>query len=197
MLAPLRPDEFLTDARDAALLLIGWKAALRTDDLARLDLTDVVVSEEGLTVHLRRSKTDQTGTGDAVGITATAPDDPLDAVRAWSRWRNRLASHGLHSGPAWRGIDRYDRRPRATRLTTRSLATIIATRAAAAGLDGDIGGHSLRRGFATSALAGGASERAVQRHGRWRSPASMAGYIDEAHRFDHTNPTHFLRAAAP
>jgi integrase len=194
LLEPLRPDESLTDARDAALLLLGWKAALRTDDLARLDLTDVVVSGEGLTVHLRRSKTDQTGAGDAIGITVSAPDDLLDAVRVWTRWRNRLASHGLHTGPAWRGIDRYDRRPRTTRLTTKSLAAIITTRAAAAGLDGDIGGHSLRRGFATSALAGGASERAVQRHGRWRSPASMAGYIDEGQRFDDTNPTHFLRA---
>jgi integrase len=195
LLEPLRPNERLADARDAALLLIGWKAALRTDDLARLDITDVMVSEEGLTVHLRRSKTDQAGAGDAVGITATDPDDPLDAVAAWTRWRNRLASHGLHTGPAWRGIDRYGRRPRATRLTTRSLGAVITARADAAGLDGDIGGHSLRRGFATSALAGGASERAVQRHGRWRSPASMAGYIDEAHRFDDTNPTNYLRAA--
>lgn len=174
-----------------ALLLIGWKAALRTDDLARLAITDLAVSEDGLTVHLRRSKTDQTGAGDAVGITATDPDGPLDAVTAWTRWRNRLASHGIHTGPAWRPVDRYNRRPRATRLTTRSLSTILTARATAAGLDGDIGGHSLRRGFATSALAGGASERAVQRHGRWRSPASMAGYIDEAQRFDNTNPTRF------
>jgi hypothetical protein len=43
----------------------------------------------------------------------------------------------------------------------------------------DYGGHNLRRGFATSALAGGATERAVQRHGRWRSPASMSPYVDE------------------
>jgi integrase len=195
LLAPLRPDESLADARDAALLLIGWKGGLRTDDLARLDITDVVASPEGLTVHLRRSKTDQVAAGDAVGITATDPSDHLDAVAAWTRWRNRLASHGLHTGPAWRGIDRYDRRPRATRLTTRSLGTIITARTTAAGLEGDIGGHSLRRGFATSALAGGATERAVQRHGRWRSPASMAPYVDDAQRFDDSNPTNFLRDA--
>jgi integrase len=57
---------------------------------------------------------------------------------------------------------------------------------------GDFGGYSLRRGFATPALAGGATERAVQRHGRWRSPASMNPYVDEAERFDDTNPTRFL-----
>jgi integrase len=61
-----------------------------------------------------------------------------------------------------------------------------------AGQVGDFGGYSLRRGFATPALAGGATERAVQRHGRWRSPAFMNPYVDEAERFDDTNPTRFL-----
>jgi integrase len=170
----------------------SWKAALRTDDLCRLDIGDIVTTDEGLLVHLRRSKTDQAGAGRTVAITATGPDDPFDAVAAWIRWRNRLAVHAFHTGPAWRPVDRYGRRPRATRLTTKSLDAIITRRAEAAGLDGDYGGHSLRRGFATSALAGGATERAVQRHGRWRSPASMAPYVDEAERFDDTNPTRFL-----
>jgi integrase len=192
ILEGLDPDEHLADARDAALLVIGWKAALRTDDLHRLDTTDIVTTDDGLLVHLRRSKTDQTGTGRTVAITTTDPDDPLDAVAAWMRWRNRLAAHVFRTGPAWRAIDRYGRRPRPTRLTPKSLDAIIARRAEAAGLVGDYGGHSLRRGFATSALAGGATERAVQRHGRWRSPTSMSPYVDEAERFDETNPTRFL-----
>jgi integrase len=189
----LNPEQRLTDARDAALLLVGWQAALRADDLARLDITDITVTDDGLAVYLRRSKTDQEADGATIGITTRDPDDPLDAVTAWTRWRNRLASHGLHTGPAWRAIDRYDRRPRATRLTTKAIDTIVRRRAEAADLDGAFGSHSLRRGFATSALAGGASERAVQNRGRWKSPASMAPYIDEAHRFDDTNPTRYLR----
>lgn len=48
------------------------------------------------------------------------------------------------------------------------------------------------RGFATSALAAGATERAVREHGRWRSAAAMAPYIDEAERFADTNPTRVL-----
>lgn len=69
---------------------------------------------------------------------------------------------------------------------------MVTHRAAAAGLVGDYGGHSLRRGFATSALAAGATERAVQNHGRWSSPASMAPYVDEAARYAETNPTRLL-----
>jgi integrase len=114
ILQDLDPDEHLADARDAALLLIGWNGALRTDDLHRLDVRDIVTTDDGLLVHLRRSKTDQTGTGRTVAITTTPPEDPLDAVAAWVRWRNRLATHVFHTGPAWRGIDRYGRRPRPT-----------------------------------------------------------------------------------
>ena len=54
------------------------------------------------------------------------------------------------------------------------------------------GGHSLRRGFATEAIALGVPERDVQRHGRWRSRASMDPYIDAARTFDPTNPTRWL-----
>ena len=200
VLEALRPDEHLADARDAALLLIGWKAALRTDDLARLRLEDLHASEAGLSVFVRRSKTDQAGHGTTLGIAAPPRTDQppegdelglLDAGAAWVRWRNLLGAHGITDGAAWRGVDRYDRRPRAGGLHRNSIAEIIKRRAAAAGLEdaGRWGGHSLRRGFATEAIAAGVPERDVQRHGRWRSRASMDPYIDAARTFDPTNPT--------
>ena len=109
-----------------------------------------------------------------------------------------LGSHGILDGPAWRGIDRYGRRPRAGGLHRNSIAEIIKRRAAAAGLeDAELwGGHSLRRGFATEAIAAGVPERDVQRHGRWRSRASMDPYIDAARTFDATNPTHWLTSGS-
>jgi integrase len=206
ILATLRPDEHLADARDAALILIGWKAALRADDLIRMRIEDQRVTADGLAVHLRRSKTDQDGTGVTIGIAASpaaspaqpedAGDGPgvsLDAAAAWSRWRARLGSHGVITGPAWRGIDRYGRRPRAAGLTRNHVRLIIIRRAAAAGLDAQRwGAHSLRRGFATEAIARGVPERDVQRHGRWRSRAAMDPYIDAAATFDPTNPTRWL-----
>ncbi len=219
LLQTLRPDEHLADARDAALLLIGWKAALRTDDLARLRMDDLHATEQGLSVFVRRSKTDQTGHGTTLGVAAPTRTGPttrvetqdeaagdgegegageesglLDAGAAWVRWRNLLGAHGILEGPAWRGIDRYGRRPRAGGLHRNSIAGIITRRAAAAGLDDADrwGGHSLRRGFATEAIAAGVPERDVQRHGRWRSRASMDPYIDAARTFDATNPTHWL-----
>jgi integrase len=218
ILATLRPDARLGDARDAALILIGWKAALRADDLTRMRIEDQRLTADGLAVYLPRSKTDQVGAGHTIGIAASPsadPDEgaddedvgdddrvddglarpavPLDAVAAWSRWRAMLGSHGIITGPAWRGIDRYGRRPRATGLTRNHIRLIIIRRAAAAGLDARAwGAHSLRRGFATEAIARGVPERDVQRHGRWRSRASMDPYIDAATTFDPTNPTRWL-----
>ena len=204
LLRILRPEESLADARDHAMLLIGWKAALRTDDLARLQMTELHASDQGLSVHLSRSKTDQHGTGVTLGIAApglaatsgerTEESMLLDAGAAWIRWRGLLGSHGILEGPAWRGIDRYGRRPRAGGLHRNSIAEIIKRRAATAGLEDaeQWGGHSLRRGFATEAIAAGVPERDVQRHGRWRSRASMDPYVDAARTFDGTNPTHWL-----
>lgn len=63
--------------RDRALILIGWKAALRRSELAALDLGDIRVESDaaghdGLTVTLDRSKTDQTATGATVWIAGAA-----------------------------------------------------------------------------------------------------------------------------
>jgi len=91
-------------------------------------------------------------------------------------------------GPAWRPIDRHDQM-RTTRLGPRSIADLIATRAAALGLDGDWGGHSLRRGFATEAYARGNSETETMRHGRWRAASTMRGYLEEGTRTRTSNPS--------
>jgi integrase len=233
IVATMSPQTHLADARDTAMILIGWKAALRASDLAGMRLEDQRLTDDGLAVHLRRSKTDQTGTGATIGITATAathhpladhirdqplgtPAEPndgededadavrdgdraalasvsLDVVAAWRQWKQLLGGHGLVNGPAWRAIDRYGRRPRATGLTRNSIRLIIIRRVKAAGLDPtNWGAHSLRRGFATEAIAQGVPERDVQRHGRWESRASMDPYIEVANTFDATNPTRWL-----
>jgi integrase len=70
--------------RDRALLLMGFAGALRRSELVGLDVEDVVETNGGLTVRIRRSKTDQEGGGRSVGVPygsnpATCP------VRSWKR----------------------------------------------------------------------------------------------------------------
>lgn len=155
------------------MVLIGWKAALRTDDLHRLDIADLRVEDgdtgRGLAVRLRRSKTEQTGRSITVGITASElPDgspDPLDAIAAWVRWHNLLRAHCITRGPAWRGVDRYGRRPRQHRLQHQAINLTGSRRAAAAGLEGEYGGTRCGGASPRAPSRPGVSERAVQRHG--------------------------------
>jgi integrase len=76
MLAVMRPEEHLADARDTALILIGWKAALRASDLAGMRIEDQRLTDEGLAVHLRRSKTDLA----PAPASPPAPDPPTPAA---------------------------------------------------------------------------------------------------------------------
>jgi integrase len=81
--ATMRTD--LVGLRDRALLLIGFSGAFRRSELVALDVADVEVGEDGITVTLRRSKTEQEDAGRKVGIPGSrrAETCPARALRAW------------------------------------------------------------------------------------------------------------------
>ena len=167
------------DVRDRALLLMGFAGAFRRSELVAFDVQDITDTDDGLRLAVRRSKADQEGAGDAVGLPcgsnpATCP------VRAWRAW---LEVSGITEGAAFRAIDRHDRLS-SRRLTADAVATIVKRRAAAVGLDATaFAAHSLRAGFATEAFSQGVPEFSVMRHGRWKSASSMRGYIREGSLF--------------
>ena len=67
IIADLNPDKPL-DIRDRALILVGFAGAFRRSELVGLNIEDLEFNENGLVVHLRRSKTDPEGQGRKVGI---------------------------------------------------------------------------------------------------------------------------------
>jgi integrase len=141
-------------SRDRALLLLGFAGALRRSELVGLDVADVCEGADGLTVRLRRSKTDQEGAGRTIGIPygsrqATCP------VRAWLAW---LEVSGITEGAAFRPVDRHGH-VGTTRLSGQAVVLVLKRLAVRAGLDpGEVAGHSLRAGLATSAAAAGVPE---------------------------------------
>jgi site-specific recombinase XerD len=174
MLAAL-PDS-LRGSRDRALLLVGFAGGMRRSELVGLDVEDVVEETEGLRVTLRRSKTDQEGTGREVGIVRGR--HPLtDPVAALADWRDAA---GIATGPVFREVDRGDR-VGTGRLSDKAVARIVKQAAERVGIDpATVSGHSLRSGLATSAAAAGAPERAIMATTGHRSEAMVRRYIRTA-----------------
>jgi integrase len=165
--------------RDRALLLLGFAGALRRSELVGLNVDDITGGADGLTLHLRRSKTDQEGAGRTLGIPfgsnpATCP------VRAWRAW---LEVSGITEGAAFRAVDRHGRLG-PTRLSAPAVALVLKRHAARAGLDpGEVAGHSLRAGLATSAAAAGVPERVIAEQTGHRGTAMLRRYIREGSLF--------------
>lgn len=163
------------DIRDRALLLMGFAGAFRRSELVAFDVPDITETDNGLHVAVRRSKSDQEGEGDVIGL-PFGSHPPTCPVRAWRAW---LEVSGITEGAAFRGITRHGKISD-TRLTARAVADVVKVRARAAGLDEKtFAAHSLRAGFATEAFGQGVPELSVMRHGRWKSSSSMRGYVRE------------------
>ena len=143
----------LAGIRDKAVLLVGFAGAFRRSELAALDLGDISLSNAGLTITIRRSKTDQEGAGRQVGIPRarkTSVTCPVAALESWLNERTELTNsdalflgvfHGRLMG----------------RLSGQAIAEIVKRAVNRVGFDpSKFAGHSLRSGFATSAARGGA-----------------------------------------
>ena len=171
----------LVDWRDNALLQIGFFGAFRRSELVAIQWEQVTFVPQGLEILIPRSKTDQEGEGKVCAI-PYGNKTTLCPVTALQRWREKST---LLSGPVFRGVSQKDKiasRP----LSPVSVNLIIKKLAAECNLPNakQYSGHSLRRGFATSASQKGATLGAIMRHGRWRNERTVNGYIEEGQRFE-------------
>jgi integrase len=169
----------LIGLRDRALVLLGFAGAFRRSELVGLDIEDCSFGSDGLTVALRRSKTDQDGMGRKVGIPYGAVPDtcPVRVLQAW------IAQAGLGAGPLFRAITRHGG-VRERRMAGLAVARIVKKLALRAGLDpAKYAGHSLRAGHATSAAIAGASERSIMNQTGHRSVQMVRRYIRDGSLF--------------
>jgi integrase len=172
-------DDGLIGARDRALVLLGFAGAFRRSELVALDAADCAFGKDGLTVTIRRSKTDQAGAGRKIGIPYGANPETCP-VRNLQSLKDE---NGITTGPLFRSINRHGRM-QAGRLSGIDVARIVKKLADRAGLDAaKYAGHSLRAGHATSAAIAGASERSIMKQTGHRSVQMVRRYIRDGSLF--------------
>lgn len=169
----------LRDYRDLALILIGFFGAFRRSEIAQLQWEQIQFVEEGMTILIPRSKTDQRGEGQICAIPYVKGDIcPVAALRQWQY------AAALSNGSVFRAINKHQQIQHRC-LTPLSINHILKRVASEANLPNpdQYSGHSLRRGFATMASKNGVSLTAIMHHGRWRHEGTVYGYIEEGQRF--------------
>lgn len=175
MVANLNGSTRLIDLRDRALLLLGFSGAFRRSELVGLDVQHVTFDEEGISIHIPFSKTDQAGEGQHVEIPRKANNIncPIEALNAW------LKASGIANGAIFRSITKHGVISE-QRLSGKAVAEIVKKRAKGLFEDtANVAGHSLRRGFVMSSLEADVHLISIMNQTRHASVNTLKEYSSE------------------
>ena len=159
----------LIDARNRALLAMGYDTLLRRSELVSLDVSDVLEEIDGTaTLLVRSGKTDAEGRG----ATLYLARDTVQLVKTW------LERGGVDGGRVFRSV-RKDRTV-GEQLDASQVERIYKRMARHAGLPDDIvdalAGHSTRVGPVQDMIACGIELPAILQSGRWKTTRMVQRY---------------------
>jgi integrase len=163
----------LADARNLALILVGFAGGFRRSELVAITVADLEFVSAGMVIHVARSKTDQEGVARKVAIPWGSDETscPIGALRQW------LNLAGVTSGPVFRSVDHRNRGAKRG-LHKDSVGFIIKRMARRAGINPkNIAGHSLRSGHITQGSINKVNERAIMRQTGHRTTKSLDRYV--------------------
>jgi integrase len=184
-----RDKDQLSDLRSYALVIIGFFGAFRRNELTNLMVEHIVWEDEGVTITLPRSKTDQTGEGMQRSIPYGSPT--LCPVNALNRWLKKAM---IDKGPVFRRLSKHEVVCDSA-ITGHSMNKIIKDVVAEVGIGcpEDYSMHSLRRGLATSAAKHSADIMSIKKQGGWKTEATVYGYIDDGTRYENNAAATLLK----
>lgn len=179
LLADLFVKDDLVSLRDKALLFLGFAGAFRRSELVAVQLEDLTFTTQGMVIFIPQSKGDQLGKGSQIAI-PYSPDKRTCTVRAVRAW---IQGAGLTTGPLFRGFKR-NLEPRDTQLSDKAVALVVKKYMGMLGMNpDDFAGHSLRRGFATSAAQHDLDALSIMRQTRHKSEKMVHRYIEQGNIF--------------
>lgn len=160
----------LRGKRDRALLSVAYDIGCRRAELVSILIEDIERYDDGSgTVLLRKTKTDQEGSGHIRYIAA-------DSVRAIDAWMDAAR---IEEGYLFRSVASgrvHDDMPDA------SVSKTFKRMARASGIERAVAkqfsGHSTRVGMAQDMATNGIDLAAIMQAGGWKSPVMVARYIE-------------------
>ncbi|WP_375142868.1 site-specific integrase [Pelagibacterium sp. 26DY04] len=161
------------------MLAVCFAGALRRSELVALRLEDIAFSEQGATIHIRKSKTDFQGIGAHIAL----PNGrSLQAVSALKDW---LHAANIIRGPVFRPV--YKNRVMPRTVDPYLVSRVLKAYLKRANRDPALyGAHSLRAGFITSAAEAGVSLERIMDHTRHVESRNVRRYVRRANLFrDH------------
>ena len=159
----------LIDARDRALLAVGYDTLLRRTELVSLEVPDLLEEIDGTaTLLVRSGKTD----ADGRGATLYLARDTVQLVQTW----HELA--GVRGGRLFRSVRKDD--AVGEKLDASQVPRIYKRMARRAGLPDDLvetlAGHSTRVGPVQDMIACGIELPAILQSGRWKTTRMVQRY---------------------
>ena len=166
-------------ARDTALILVAYFGAFRRSELTSISAEHVRWENEGLIIHLPRSKTDQHGSGIERALPhSNKPTCPVCALKAW------MLKANITHGPVFRPINRWDQ-VLENALNGGAINALLKNlgRACQFEFADQLSSHSFRRGLSTSAARANVDFALIKKQGGWKHDATVWEYIEEGRRF--------------
>lgn len=160
-----------SNIRDKALLVFGWFSAMRRSEIVSLTWDDIAFIKEGILVIIRQSKTDKYSEGQKIAILKRQDICPIKILKAWKKINHHKAvfcsitkDHKI-TGKKLSGID---------------VARIVKKWAAKIDFDtAKVAGHSLRRGFVTTAVGAGIRNNIIMKTTRHKSSKMIDDYTSD------------------
>ena len=154
---------------DKALICTSYDTLCRRSETVSIRFEDITFAEDGsATVHIIRSKTDQTSEGSIKYLSHTS----VDCLKQW------LEFSQIKKGFVFRGINRWGQvSPKA--LSTEGVSRSFKRIAQHVGLNSqNISGHSTRVGACQDLVSAGIDMPAIMQAGGWKNPERVARYSE-------------------
>lgn len=169
----------LRSVRDRAILVTCFLGAFRRSELVALRMEDISFNEKGIDVFIATSKTDQEGKGETIAL--------LDGVnfRLNRTLKNWIDLAKIKSGYIFRPFKKGSKKLNDRHISTSYFAELIKKYANLIGENEvDFSGHSLRRGFMTTAAKNNAKIKKMMGVSRHKKVDTALGYIDDANSYE-------------